>query len=132
MIIHNDSELVADVLPGISHRTLAGPEHGLRQLEVWSQSIVPGSATPPHRHDCEEVVLVLAGEGTVTMAGESRTVRQGDTLILPANVLHQIINTGSAPLRTLAALAMSPVRVELPDGTPLALPWHAGRQQHGG
>ncbi len=131
MIIHDDSELITDVLPGISHRTLAGPEHGLQHLEVWSQSVVPGSATPPHCHDCEEVVLVLAGEGTVRLEGQERTFHQGDTLIVPANVVHQIVNTGSEPLRTLAALAMSPVRVELPDGTPLALPWHTGRSGQG-
>ena len=95
-------------------------------MEIWTQSVVPGSATPPHRHDCEDVVIVLAGEGTITMEGEARTFRQGDTVILPANVLHQVVNTGGTPLRMLAAFAMSPVRVELPDGTPIELPWHTG------
>ena len=43
--------------------------------------------------------------------------------MLPPNEVHQLINTGDGPLRMLAAFNMSPVRVELPDGTPLDLPW---------
>ena len=125
MTIHSNSTLIDNMLPGLAHRTLAGPEHGLRALEVWSQSIEPGGATPPHRHDCEEVVVVLDGEGTLLMRGEEMTFGRGDTVILPVNELHQIVNTGSRPLRLLAAFGMAPVRVELPDGTPLALPWHA-------
>ena len=125
MTIHSNSTLINDMLPGLAHRTLAGPEHGLRALEVWSQSIAPGSATPPHRHDCEEVVIVLDGEGTLLMRGEETTFGRGDTVILPVNEVHQIVNNGSHPLRLVAAFGMAPVRVELPDGTPLALPWHA-------
>jgi hypothetical protein len=44
---------------------------------------------------------------------------------LPPNEVRQLINTGSAPLRLLAAFNMSPVRVELPDGTPIDLPWQS-------
>lgn len=122
--IHSASALVAGMLPGIAHQTLAGPQHGLQSLEVWSQSIDPGSGTPPHRHDCEEVVVVLVGEGTLLMHGKEARFRAGDTVLLPRNEVHQLLNTGSGPLRLIAAFAMAPVLVELPDGTPIALPWH--------
>ncbi|MCD6043103.1 MAG: putative auxin-binding protein 1, partial [Burkholderiales bacterium] len=39
-------------LPGIEHLTLAGAAQGLSRLSVWRQSMAPGSATPPHQHDC--------------------------------------------------------------------------------
>jgi quercetin dioxygenase-like cupin family protein len=121
--VHSNSELTANLLPGLAHRTLAGHAHGLRGLEVWSQAIDPGGGTPPHRHDCEEVVVVLAGEGTLYQSGTAQAFGTGDTLILPANELHQIVNSGRVPLRVLAVLGMTPVRVELPDGTPIVLPW---------
>ena len=114
-----------NMLPGLSHQTLAGPEHGLRGLAVWSQRIEPSAGTPPHRHDCEEVVVVLDGEGTLILHGVESRFCSGDTIVLPPNEVHQVINTGDAPLRLLAAFNMSPVRVELPDGTPLDLPWQA-------
>src|SRR5262245_26196321 len=90
-----------NMLPGLSHETLAGPEHGLHGLAVWSQRIEPNAATPPHRHDCEEAVMVLEGEGTLIMAGTESRFRSGDTVILPRNVVHQLINTGNGPLRLL-------------------------------
>ena len=124
MTIHSNASLVPDVLPGLSHRTLAGPEHGLRQMEVWSQSVAPQGATPPHRHDCEEVVVVTAGQGVLAMGGREHAFAAGDTVVIPRNADHQILNTGDGPLTLIASFAMSPVRVELPDGTPLDLPWH--------
>ena len=33
--------------------------HGMRQLEMWMQTLVPGTAIPPHTHGGEEVVIVL-------------------------------------------------------------------------
>lgn len=116
---------VPNLLPGLSHQTLAGAEHGLHGLALWSQSIEPNGATPPHRHACEEAVFVVEGEGTLVVGGSERHFASGDTIVLPPNEVHQLINSGSRPLRLIAAFNMSPVRVELPDGTPLALPWQA-------
>ena len=45
------------------------------------------------------------------------------TIVLPAEVDHQIVNSGDQPLLTLAAFAATPVGVVLPDGTPITLPW---------
>ena len=123
MTIHSDFEPVPTPIPGIAHRTLAGAEHGLSNLAVWIQRIDAGGATPPHRHDCEEVVVVQAGEGTLLLDGREHAFKAGDTVIVPRNALHQICNTGSGTLQLLAAFAAAPVQVELPDGTPLALPW---------
>lgn len=115
--------LLPELLPGIRHRTLAGPDDGLSSLEVWSQSIAGHGATPPHRHDCEEVVLVLAGRGLLAMNGTDLPFQAGDTLIIPRGVVHQILNDGEHELRLFAVLGMAPVRAEFPDGTPIALPW---------
>jgi len=70
--------------------------------------------------------VVLDGEGTLLVGGAERRFRSGDTISLPPNEVHQLINTGSGPLRLIAAFNMSPVRVELPDGTPIQLPWQDG------
>ena len=110
-------------LPGLQHATIAGSEHGLHQLSVWRQSIAPGAATPPHRHDCDEVVVCLAGGGTLLIDGAAHRFVAGQTMVLPAAIDHQIVNDGQEALETVAALAAAPVEVCLPDGTPLQLPW---------
>jgi len=112
-------------LPGIEHLTLAGSEQGLSRLSVWRQSMAPGCATPPHRHDCEEVVLVIEGSGEVHIDGNVLPFGPDSTLVLPPNVPHQIFNTGAVPLKTVAAFSATPVGTFLPGGEPMALPWRS-------
>ena len=110
-------------LPGIEHLTLAGAEQGLSGLSVWRQSMAPGSATPPHAHDCEEVVLVLEGSGELHIDGQVIAFGPDTTLVLPPHRPHQICNTGTVTMKTVAAFSSSPVGTFLPDGAPIALPW---------
>lgn len=123
MHVNQNAELPRAVLPGIEHTTLAGRDEGLRGLSVWRQTVAAGAATPPHRHDCEEVIVVTRGSGEVHHDG--RVVRFGadSTVVIPRNVDHQIFNTGTEPLELVAAFSVSPVAVVFPDGQPLELPW---------
>ena len=109
--------------PGIEHVTLAGSANGLRHLSIWQQSVAPGAATPPHRHDCEEVVLCTAGEGELHVAGRIERFGANTTVVIPANIDHQIFSVGEHPLQFVAVLGMTPVEVRFPDGAPIALPW---------
>ena len=68
--------LAASPFPGILHATLAGSEQGLKQLSIWQQILEPGAATPPHRHDCEEVVLCSAGRGELRFGERKLNVRR--------------------------------------------------------
>jgi mannose-6-phosphate isomerase-like protein (cupin superfamily) len=121
-VIDNASREKA-TLPGIEHLTLAGSAQGLARLSMWRQSMAPGSATPPHCHDCEEVVLVLEGGGEVQIGDERFDFGPDSTLVLPPNVPHQIFNTGAVPLKTVAAFSSTPVGTFLPQGERLELPW---------
>jgi len=112
-------------IAGIEHRTLAGHADGLRHLSVWQQTMAPGAATPPHRHRCEEVVLVTRGGGELHIDGTVQRFAAGQTLLIPPDANHQIFNTGDGPLDTTAVFAATPVPVDLPDGTPLTLPWRS-------
>ena len=58
-------------LPGLEHQTLAGRRDGLNNFEIWRQTIDAGAATPVHRHACEEVIVVLKGQG-VCRCGDAR------------------------------------------------------------
>lgn len=123
MPVLNNNMLAAFNLPGLNHRTLAGPEHGMHHLEVWGQTIEPGAGTPVHRHDCEEAIVVLEGSGTLTLHGEETRFGPNSTLIIPADAVHQIVNSGSTPMKLIAALAMAPVVVQHADRQAMPLPW---------
>ncbi len=123
MSVIRNSELPRTSLPGIEHTTLASSANGLTKLSVWRQSIAPGGATPPHRHECEEVVLISAGEGELRLDGKVHRFGPDTTLAIPGNVPHEIINTGDKPLELVGILAASPVEVFFPDGQRIELPW---------
>jgi mannose-6-phosphate isomerase-like protein (cupin superfamily) len=123
MFILQNGQQPAAQLPGIHHKTLAGSAQGLRHLSIWRQEIAGGQATPPHHHDCEEVVLVASGQGELHIAGQMVPFGPEATLLIPPNVDHQILNTGKETLCITAAFSTSPVQVFLPDGQPLPLPW---------
>lgn len=115
----------ATPIPGVFHATWAGSRDGLRSLSLWRQSLAPGGATPPHSHECEEIVMCLSGRGEVRIAGEVHAFGARQTVLLPANVPHQIFNVGPEPLEMTAVFAATPVPVALPDGSALELPWHS-------
>jgi len=125
MPVIDNSKVQEFALPGLRHRTVGGKDVGVESMEVWLQTIEPGAATPMHRHACEEVIVVLSGSGTLTIEGETTAFGPNSTLIIPNDVVHQIVNTGVAEMHLVATLSMAPVRVRTSDGAPMPLPWDA-------
>lgn len=112
-------------IPGVAHATWAGEVEGLSQLSLWRQAMQPGAATPPHSHDCDEVVLCTAGQGEVHVDGQVHHFGADSLLVLRRGLVHQIFNTGNRPLETIGILGASPVVTRLPDGAALQLPWRS-------
>lgn len=82
-----------------------GERLGLSLLGATLYEVPPGkTACPYHRHHTsDEMFLVLSGTGTYRYADQHLPIRPGDCLAAPAGAgAHQIINTGTEPLRYLA------------------------------
>ncbi|MDQ8023736.1 MAG: cupin domain-containing protein [Moraxellaceae bacterium] len=110
-------------LPGIEHRTLADAGHGLRHLSVWQQTLAPGAATPPHRHDTEEVVICHSGRGELHMDGKVHRFGPHAVVLIPPDVPHQIFSVGSQPMECTAIFATGEVEVYGSDDERMVLPW---------
>lgn len=93
---------------------------GAQQVEMWRGRMDANSATPPHSHDTEEVVLFLKGSGRATVADRELRYQAGDTLILPAAVVHQIFAETDSEF---VSAMPSGGTVKLPDGVVIELPW---------
>jgi quercetin dioxygenase-like cupin family protein len=64
--------------------------------------LVPdGGGPPPHRHDFEEMFTLLEGELEFTFRGDTKTVRAGSTLNIPANAPHAFKNLSGATAHML-------------------------------
>ena len=125
MPVVDNSKVQEFALPGLRHRTVGGKDGGVKSMEVWQQTIAPGAATPVHRHACEEVIVILSGAGSLTIEGETTAFGPNSTLIIPNEVVHQIVNTSADEMHLIATLSMAPVQVRTGDGTPMPLPWDA-------
>ena len=122
MYIVPHASLATFSLPGINHQTIAGQAQG-SNLEVWKQTLQPGAATPPHFHECMEVIYILQGNGELMANGKTETFAAECTLVVPPRLVHQIINSGPTAIQLVASLSESPGRVFLPTGERLRLPW---------
>jgi hypothetical protein len=64
-----------------------------------------------HNHaDMDEMLYVVAGEGSVRVRGESRTVAAGALSIIPHGQPHAIERRGKNPLMVLSILSGAPCR----------------------
>jgi quercetin dioxygenase-like cupin family protein len=61
-------------------------QEGFRQTYVWEDA--PNVSYPNHSHETETAHVILSGEMTLTMAGESRTYRTGERCDVPAGAVH--------------------------------------------
>lgn len=123
MSVFSNATLETFSLPGLSHQTLASHAQGVSGMEVWMQTVAPGAGTPVHRHACEEVIIILRGNGHITMAGEEMAFGPNSTIIVPPDAVHQLVNSGAEEMHLLGVLGTTPVRVTTAEGEPIPLPW---------
>src|SRR5690349_423174 len=121
-VIERESLAFIETPGGNASSAVATPSRGAREVSVIRQRQAPGGANPPHRHDREEVMVVLAGAITLTANGESRPLAAGDTAIIPPDTIHGLANTGDeeAEWLLIAPAGVRFVHANGEDGSP---PW---------
>ena len=80
---------------------------GARNLGYNLTVLPPGKAQCPFHshHGEEEMFLILEGEGELRFGDQRHPIRRHDVIACPpggADVAHQIINTGTEPMRYLS------------------------------
>lgn len=75
-------------------------------FSVMEVSVSPGNGTPPHVHRRDdETFLVMDGEVTFSVDGQTIVRRAGEFLQAPKNVPHHYVNTGTTPARMVVTAA---------------------------
>lgn len=69
---------------------LARSVHGER-LTMAVVELAPGAHAREHRHDHEQLGIVLEGQITFAIGDERRDLSPGDTYVIPSNVPHEAI-----------------------------------------
>ncbi|MFC7335482.1 cupin domain-containing protein [Rhodocista pekingensis] len=91
-----------------------------RKLGATVDIVPPGKLSCPYHlhHAQEEMFVILAGSGTLRVAGEMIPLKAGDVIFIPpgAEYPHQILNTSDAPLKYLSVSTQEdPEICEYPD-----------------
>ncbi len=97
-----DERQAKTLFEGITARTFWGDKMLLSLVELAVNAVVP-----PHSHPHEQTGIVLEGEATFTVGGETKTLKPGDMYVIPGGVEHTVV-TGNAPAKALDIF--SPVR----------------------
>jgi mannose-6-phosphate isomerase-like protein (cupin superfamily) len=104
----------------------AAPSRGSTELCLWRIDIAPGSTSPLHHMDCEEVFLCLAGHAVVvTSAAEQRPVEAGDCLVLAPGTDFSFRVVGDEPFQAVACIRVGGKATMAFSGDTFVPPWAA-------
>lgn len=86
LALHRWDEIALEkVTEMIARKVVTGDRHRIVQTYLKQ-----GALVPVHAHPSEQMIYVLQGALRATLAGEARTVREGEMLQVPAHTSHQI------------------------------------------
>jgi quercetin dioxygenase-like cupin family protein len=80
-------------------------------VTILINTFARGEAVPEHTHEVEEVLLVTAGECTVTVDGRPEAAREGDAVIIQPGTNHAISHDSGEPCQVIAVLASPDARI---------------------
>src|SRR5688500_14999134 len=83
------------IFPAVKIFTFAGKTMMLSLVEL-----APHAVVEPHSHPHEQMGMLLEGELTFTIGGETKTLRAGEMWRIPGGVLHSAV-AGDAPVKAL-------------------------------
>jgi quercetin dioxygenase-like cupin family protein len=74
--------------------------HAGFKIECHETVLGPGLEThPPHKHEHEEIMIVVEGTVEANMDGMKQTVPPGSVVVFGSNRMHNARNAGSVPSR---------------------------------
>ena len=103
----------------------AAPSRGSTELCLWRIDIAPGSTSPLHHMDCEEVFLCLDGRAVVVTSAEERLLQAGDCLVLAPGTNFSFQVVGDEPFRALACIRAGGHATMAASGETFLPPWAA-------
>ena len=87
-------------------------------LSFLEERCAVGDRIPLHRHDVDEVVVIVAGAGSYLLDGVVTEVAPGDVVFIPAGTPHGTVNSGADVLHVHAVFPARTVLMEMLDRNP--------------
>jgi mannose-6-phosphate isomerase-like protein (cupin superfamily) len=82
-----------------SHVLMDAGELGSRNMSVTWLEIPAGAEQELHSdEEAEQVYVVVRGSGSMSVAGDTQRIGEGDLILVPPATDHSVANDGDAPL----------------------------------
>jgi mannose-6-phosphate isomerase-like protein (cupin superfamily) len=89
-----------------THILMDAGELGSRNMTVVWIEVPPGASQDLRSHEeAEQVYVVVQGEGTMSAAGDTERLAQGDLALIPPATDHAIANEGDGSLACLSVVS---------------------------
>lgn len=69
------------------------------RLQLVVMTLKPGEDIGMEVHHLDQFLRIEAGEGKAILDGEEHSIKDGFAVIVPSGTNHNIINTGSSPMK---------------------------------
>ena len=92
---------LSDLRPSNTGTIFEGADFGDVNLSFFYTDTEPGRGPVLHQHPYEEVFVILEGQASFTIAGQTLEAEAGDVLLAPANTPHKFVSTGAGRLKTI-------------------------------
>ena len=96
--VRNEDIACINIAPGVRQRPLISAATGSQGIFMGEVTVDPGCKIPWHYHSFEDIILVRSGKGSVQVDNEVYEVVGGNSVIVPPDIPHQVVNTGDEPI----------------------------------
>lgn len=86
-----------------SYLLVAESTVGAKHITTSLVEMEPGGVQKLHHHETEQCYMILEGQGVMEVDGEKAEVKAGDTIFIPSNNVHGLVNNGQTILRYFSA-----------------------------
>ena len=84
---------------GMSYEFVGGNQGA--PFSAYIVNAQPGQGPPLHTHPYGEVAFTIEGSASITVRGNTREVKAGAIVVIPANTPHRFVNSGNTVLRQI-------------------------------
>ena len=100
---------------GMRKGVLVDERRGASNFAIRRFELDPGAEVPEHTNEVEHEQYVLSGEYVVGIGDREHTVSEGDSLLIPAGVVHWYRNEGDDPGAFICAVPNGDDEIELAE-----------------